>query len=470
MNNPKYIKCQEFDYLSSYHVKSAEYMAQKNHHNYYDDIDKDTFECLWGLIKSNDWDKKCNGHDMLFYLNGYKQNHYYIQVKNIVGILNLKNGVIVELLPKIYFDDSCSLEERQRKTRWKLAEMFSETEFQSYRLIQNVDRGTFNLPLSELGRRLYLDLISRLVQRGVKADYVSKTDNTTSYHGRIDYQNQIKYNAAHKERFYMFYDEFSVDSPMNRLIKSALTEILKYTRDSENQKRARQLSDFFSDVKRSVNPQTDYSKKTKSRNFPDYNTAVDWSFAIINGKNYDTFFLGNLTDHTNLIPMEELFENYVALNLEPICRKKNWQRFRRQDNSQTLFDSGPTKNRWQSIRPDITFVAEGHPIIMDTKWKFINTNYKYANQKPTSLVKCFNIETNDLYQMFAYAIRFHANDIWLLYPRNENQPKKLPLKFESQNKDWPDINIHVFTIDLMKVDDSLNQLVADVEREIHSPK
>lgn len=46
-------------------------------------------------------------------------------------------------------------------------------------------------------------------------------------------------------------------------------------------------------------------------------------------------------------------------------------------------------------------------IIFDTKWKKLDPSGRSRN---------YGISTADMYQMYAYAKRYKANDVWLLYP------------------------------------------------------
>lgn len=472
----KYLKCHEYDYLSCKTFESVERKKGKN--NYYSKIDWETFNCLWELIESENWDQDIKyeaggkARDKLFLLNKNGNFKEWIQVRAFVGILKLKNGVIIEILPKIPLDIEFDFQGtpeakeqlQERKTRYKLAEMFAESDPKVKQLIKNADYGTFDLPLTEAGIRLYLSLISDLTSKGIKSGYIFVAENSNCFKGRPNLRNQFKFNIVHKERCFVDTDEFSENTPMNRLIKKALEKISQSSDDSENKKKAHQLLRYFKNVQATNNSQSDYDNRTPGRDFSYYDTAVKWSYAILQDKNYDIFFLGKNKNRSFLLPMPDLYENYVALKLEPKCRMKGWT-FNSQDKRKHLFDIGPDNQEWQQIIPDIYIDAYGHPVLLDTKWKVLQD---YQKKKYDSVQLRFNIDRDDLYQMVTYGVRYQASDIWLLYPRSESQPKNLPLKFESHNKNWPNINIHVFAIDLMKIDESMNQLVADIEREIRS--
>ena len=66
-------------------------------------------------------------------------------------------------------------------------------------------------------------------------------------------RDQIKRNAAHRERFYVRYDEYEVNRPENRLVKATLLKLQGISSSAENQKEIRQLLTSFEMVAPSVN-------------------------------------------------------------------------------------------------------------------------------------------------------------------------------------------------------------------------
>jgi 5-methylcytosine-specific restriction enzyme subunit McrC len=69
--------------------------------------------------------------------------------------------------------------------------------------------------------------------------------------------------------------------------------------------------------------------------------------------------------------------------------------------------------------PDIILKKRGNgaaPIIADTKWKLLDEN-NYKNN--------YNISQADLYQMYAYAKKYQASKIVLIYPNCETFTKKI---------------------------------------------
>lgn len=66
--------------------------------------------------------------------------------------------------------------------------------------------------------------VRRIATRGLRRGYVSRTENLAKVKGRIDMRRNERINIinGHRERVLCRYDEYSVDTPENRLLKKAL--------------------------------------------------------------------------------------------------------------------------------------------------------------------------------------------------------------------------------------------------------
>lgn len=105
------------------------------------------------------------------------------------------------------------------------------------------------------------------------------------------------------------------------------------------------------------------------------------------------------------------------------------------------------------LRPDIVITRpDGSRIIMDTKWKRLNTN-REAN---------YGISQADMYQMFAYAKRYETPDIWLLYPLTEEvKTIKKDIVFRGGGPDR-ELTVSVFFVDVAEIQKSLEELLRRV--------
>ncbi len=70
----------------------------------------------------------------------------------------------------------------------------------------------------------YLSIVRRIADRGLRKGYVSRSANLGKLKGRIDIRRNEALNivTGHRERIYCNFEEYSVDTPENRLLKKAL--------------------------------------------------------------------------------------------------------------------------------------------------------------------------------------------------------------------------------------------------------
>ena len=101
------------------------------------------------------------------------------------------------------------------------------------------------LNLYEIFIRMFVEETAGLVKHGLKSSYFEKQENLTVYKGKLLVNSHIKHNAAHKERFFVEFDEYMLNRPENRLIKSTLLTLLKQTSCGDTAKNIRRLLTAF---------------------------------------------------------------------------------------------------------------------------------------------------------------------------------------------------------------------------------
>ena len=171
---------------------------------------------------------------------------------------------------------------------------------------------------------------------------------------------------------------------------------------------------IFDEIPASLNIEKDFLLCKNNRLVKDYLNLLPWcrvflkneSFSTVTGRN-DVFSL--------LFPMEKVFESYVADEI----RKNIGDGYivSTQDKSHNLFVD-PAQF---ALRPDIVISKGEEKIILDTKWKVIESISESGRK---------NISQADLYQMFAYGKKYKAKTLFLIYPENEKFPSKREYYYE----------------------------------------
>ena len=359
-----------------------------------------------------------------------------ITVKNYVGLIQMKNGYQIQVLPKISL---ASDDEGNRETKRVFLKMlrcmkdFPSKVFNSANL--NVDK----MNLYEIFINMYLQEARQLVKRGIKSAYVGKEDNLKYYKGKLLTAQHVKTNLVHKERFYVAYDEFDPNRAENRLVKSTLLKLQKLTSSAENSKEIRQLLVAFEMVEPSLNYEKDFAKISIDRNTKDYEMLMKWSKVFLFNKSFTTFS-GKSTSRALLFPMESVYESYVAKKMKEIFTPEGWD-VSTQDKGYYLFIEPQEQF---ALRPDIVCTRNDRLIIMDTKWKRLVNNQK-AN---------YGISQADMYQMYAYSKKYGTSEIWLLYPLNDEMKGKDNISFDSGDG----TTVNVFFVDVANIEESLEEL------------
>ena len=367
-----------------------------------------------------------------------------ITVKNYVGLIQMKDGFQVQILPKISFGE----EEDSGNARTKrifLRMLRSMKDFPS-KTFNDASLKVDQMNLYEIFINMYLQEVRHLVKRGIKSAYVSQEDNLRYYKGKLLVGQHLRANLVHKERFYVGYEEFLSNRPENRLVKSTLEKLQKITSSAENSKEIRQLLTAFELVESSTNYQKDFSKVVIDRNTKDYEMLMQWSKVFLMNKSFTTFS-GSTTSRALLFPMESVYESYVSQQMKKVFRPDGWD-ISTQDKGHYLF-MNPRKQF--ALRPDIVLTKDDHTIILDTKWKNLINNER----------KNYGISQSDMYQMYAYSKKYKTSEIWLLYPINDEMRDSKLIKFDSGDG----TTVNLFFVDVANIEDSLLVLKNDICQE-----
>lgn len=397
-------------------------------------LDKDSFKELERLILTTTETDDSYANDF-FTIGSLRNVGKIIRAKNYVGVLQLPSTVQLQILPKL----NSKNQEDIKKTFLKMLKTLKEFPSKTF---NEANLTTEKLPIFEVFIRMYIREVQLLVKKGLKSTYYNTEDNIKFFKGKINFSQHLKYNTVHRERFFVRYDEYGLNTPENRLIKTALSLLLRESHSSDNVKDIRILLIYFEAVDKSKSITNDLSRLKKSRNLKIYESAIKWTKIFLENKSFTTF-VGDPHARSLLFPMERLFESYVGRHLSRVISYSDWE-ISLQDRGHYLFE-----NHF-ALRPDIVLRHErsGRVIILDTKWKLLkdrNTNY--------------GISQADMYQMYAYAKKYRTNEIWLIYPLHDDFIPREKLSFKSDDG----VQVNVFCIDCHEIEWSLSHFMKDAE-------
>lgn len=401
-----------------------------------DDLGEKNFALLEEFIEENSGDDVEERLSDFLRISSHK-GFKVIKPQNYVGVINIDNKVQIEILPKIDISD----ENKLRNLFLKMLSCLKEFKGKSFKNAQINDS---KLPIYEVFIQMYLNEVQELLKRGLKSDYLAIEENLTFFKGKFLINQHLKHNIVRKDRFFMAYDEFHINRPENRLIKTTLLKLNKITTNGRNQLLAKRLLAEFEMVGQSMNIDKDFYLVKKDRNSQAYQSLMIWSQIFLKNKSFSTFE-GTKNVNALLFSMEKIFEAYVAKKLKIHFPEWNVET---QKKDKYLFDN-PKSFR---LKPDIYMSKDDSSIVLDTKWKKLNQDES----------KNYGISQVDMYQMYAYAYKYDVENIILIYPKHNEISFKndYTTYVQKQNNVYnlKSIVITVFLYDLLKDEISLKKL------------
>lgn len=102
--------------------------------------------------------------------------------------------------------------------------------------------------IAELCAAILARGISTQIKRGLGREYILQKEALSALRGKIDITESIKTQVLRRKQMICSYDVFSVDSYMNRIIKSTVLLLLRADITKARKKELRKLLVFFDDV------------------------------------------------------------------------------------------------------------------------------------------------------------------------------------------------------------------------------
>ena len=376
--------------------------------------------------------------------------------QNYVGIIETRKGAVLEILPKVDFGESGdaekqeNIEEKTRKIFLKMLRAWRGLKSAQFNEVNIRDVRNFNM--WEVFIRLFLNNLVLLTQRGLVRGYQPQEENLPCLRGRILFTPHIRENFANRARFYVGYDEFTADRPVNRLIHSALHKLIGFTREPRNQQLLHQLRLCFADIPKSKRIDADWQRHRVDRSMPHYDSVMPWVRLFLFGHGLTTF-AGKHVNASMLFPMEEVFEDFVTQSFR---RYQDTYSVRTQSPRRSLAKIGE-KEAFQ-MKPDVSLMGSDNKVkfILDAKWKRLNEGKKDSKH---------GISQADMYQLYSYGAQYHCKKVALVYPKTKDFTSPLEYKFGPDFKD-ASMKLFCFPFDVEnpeKTEESVKDIVEKME-------
>lgn len=326
-----------------------------------------------------------------------------------VGVLVTPCGTRLEIVPKHHEESDCL-----QKSRQLLRKLIQRALDLKPREASVASLELFDAPLSEWVMAQFLAELDLLVKRGVRFDYHRVEEEQRFLRGQLNVVAQVRQRPGRQHYFQIRHDVFQPDRAENRLLKSALEQVAKSTKDANNWRLANELRAMLGELPTSRHIALDFRAWSTDRLMAHYQAIKPWCELILN-QQMPIAVSGDWRGMSMLFPMERLFECYVEGwlrgRLEPGAELKA------QASLQSLCKHAGS-DMFQ-LQPDLLLEKGTQAWVLDTKWKKLDVGDR-ANK--------YGLSQGDFYQLFAYGKKYLAGrgELALIYPRTRRFDRPLP--------------------------------------------
>ncbi|WP_335942165.1 McrC family protein [Fusobacterium polymorphum] len=379
--------------------------------------------------------------------------------QNFVGTIPL-DDIQIEILPKIPL-----VENNIEAEKIRFLEILQSIDYFKEKIFSNSKIEITDTSILEIFIHLFIEEVEKIIKKGLIYRYVDKNENLNVFKGKLDINNHIKYNFSHKEKFFMKFDEFSVDSLENITIKLTIQKLKKISVNLKNKENLNKIGHYFENVSILDGSIENLKYLTFDRMNDYYKNAIQWAKIFLNNQSSSIFSTNNGEIPSILFPMETIFENYIANKLVNIIQEKSYNQLaiKVQDNSCSIFSSISLNNvkidnNILRIRPDIVIKNKDAKeiFILDTKWKILN-----------KLDDKFKISTEDVYQMLAYVKtysdrnknKYICKKAYLIYPATNMNQSTFFTKDDKLIFNTDDFELNIQFVDLSSEEGTEKSLI-----------
>ena len=273
---------------------------------------------------------------------------------------------------------------RVRNVFHMLAYAFSALTEQGYRAVATEDFDN----AAELCAAILERGVSLQLKRGLGQEYVNRTEARSSLRGAIKVTESVKSQAIWRRQLVCSYDEFSVDTTMNRVIKATVALLVRSDISKARKKSLKKLMVFFADVREIDLHTVDWNMRY-DRNNRTYRMLMAVCWLVVKG------LLQTQSDGTTR--MMDFFDEQRMSRLYEKFILEYYRREHPRLNASASFidwalDDGVAEGL-PAMRSDITLSGRGTVLIIDAKY--------YTSTMQSNFDKR-SVHSGNLYQIFAY--------------------------------------------------------------------
>nr|WP_269206068.1 5-methylcytosine-specific restriction endonuclease system specificity protein McrC [Streptococcus equi] len=242
--------------------------------------------------------------------------------------------------------------------------------------------------VAELCAAILTKGVSLQIKRGLGREYISETETLSGIRGKINITESIKTQAMLRKQMVCTYDEFSVNTYMNRIIKTTMVKLLHADIDKARKKELKKLLVFLADVDEldihAINWKQQYDRNNQS-----YRMLVSVCYLVLKGllqtTSNGTTRMMEFVDEQRMCRLYEKFIlEYYRKEHPEITANASQIPWQLDDNFRDMLPI---------MQTDIMLSQGAKILIIDAKYYEHTTQTQYDKH---------TLHSNNLYQIFTY--------------------------------------------------------------------
>ena len=420
-----------------------------------------------------------------------QQGQWQLKVGHYIGIILLPSGMTLEILPKLMAKTSTkhnpqqpsklskfnSINQTRQWVQDMLADLTNSHHSQS-KLPNTKNLGQFSkqlaalpikaLPLSDW---LVAQFLKRLSHYRPTKHYQAKIHNQAALQGRLLIKEQLRHNSMQPHKFVCESSVLSQEMLSNRLIKSALVLLTPLFPASTllpslqqwqqvavlSRYELRRLEPLYQQAKRQLALQSLSRQQLQAAQ-----QLLDLAYWLLqqsaadtgNGINPHALANQNVSQPRLclLIDMNQAFEQWASQRIATTFQQDN-SAYKPMFQTQSVWLNDAEGQACLSIRPDLLIykvAADNDTQLIpsqvqnqddvavsdrDSASNYNSGHYSHViDMKWKHLAHAGSISANDAYQLTSYAQAYRAEQVWLVYPIQDNSRQPVELRQRAYDK------------------------------------
>lgn len=242
--------------------------------------------------------------------------------------------------------------------------------------------------VAELCAAILIKGVTLQIKRGLGRDYISETDTLPGIRGKINITESIKTQSILRRQMVCTYDEFSVNTYMNQILKTTMMYLLRAGIDKARKKELKKLLMFFVDVD-ALDVHTIHWKQQYDRNNQSYRMLISVCYLVLKGllqtTSSGTTRLMDFIDEQRMCRLYEKFIlEYFNTEFPAIKAEASQIKWILDDDNRTMLPI---------MKSDITLSYGNKVLIIDAKYYGHTTQVQFDKH---------TLHSSNLYQIFTY--------------------------------------------------------------------